>query len=272
VVEDNYFYHCNGEAEIISIKSGENVVRRNLFDECEGSVVLRHGNNNVVEGNYFLGNGKEQTGGVRVINAGHRVAGNYFADLTGHDFRGALVIMNGIPNSPLNRYAQVRDVLIENNIFVNCERVELAAGKSAELSLPPTGVTLKNNLFYSPKLPNPFQVYDDINGLTFSNNLLQISGKGPAIKGLDAAVLTVQKSADGLLVPTPKGAPQTTLRRPLTAAEAGPRWFRPDATKAMPRTGRVWPVPAAEKDAMRQVCLAAQVDDIIELTPTPTSI
>ncbi|GAB3873852.1 hypothetical protein GCM10028824_26120 [Hymenobacter segetis] len=264
VVEDNYFYHCNGETEIISIKSGENMVRRNLFEECEGSVVLRHGNNNVVEGNYFLGHGKEQTGGVRVINAGHRVAGNYFADLTGHDFRGALVIMNGIPNSPLNRYAPVRDVLIENNTFVNCESVELAAGKSAELSLPPTGVTLKDNVFYSPRLSNPFHVYDDISGLAFSNNSLQISGKGPDIKGLDAAVLTVQKSADGLLVPTPKGALKTTLRRPLTAAEAGPRWFRPEDAKAAPRTGRV--VPAANTEALHQNCQMAKPGDIIELT------
>jgi poly(beta-D-mannuronate) lyase len=266
VVEDNYFYHCNGETEIISVKSGENVVRRNLFDECEGSVVLRHGNNNLVEGNYFLGNGKEQTGGVRVINAGQRVLSNYFADLTGRDFRGALVIMNGIPNSPLNRYAQVRDALIENNVFVNCANVELAAGKSAELSLPPTGVVLKNNIFYSPKLPNPFHVYDDISGLSFSNNALQISGKGPDIKGMDAAVLTVQKSADGLLVPTPKGAPKTTLHRPLTAAEAGPRWFRPTSAGAAPRVGRV--VPASTSEELQRVCKAAKPGDIIELTKT----
>lgn len=264
VVEDNYFYHCNGETEIISVKSGENVVRRNLFEECEGSVVLRHGNNNVVEGNYFLGHGKEQTGGVRVINAGHRVVGNYFADLTGHDFRGALVIMNGIPNSPLNRYAPVRDVLIKNNTFVNCESVELAAGKSAELSLPPTGVTLQNNIFYSPQLPNPFHIYDDISGISFSNNSLQISGSGPNIKGLEAAVLTVQKSADGLLVPAPQGAPKTTLHRPLTTAETGPRWFRPEGAKAAPRIGRV--VPAATAEDLRQVCQMAKPGDVIELT------
>ncbi len=63
VVEENYFYHCNGEAEIISIKSGDNVVRRNVFEECAGAVVLRHGNNNRIEGNYFLGhNGPRPAG------------------------------------------------------------------------------------------------------------------------------------------------------------------------------------------------------------------
>src|SRR5204863_8943371 len=48
-IVDNYFEHCDGETEIISIKSGSNVVRGNLFKECQGGVVLRHGNNNTVE-------------------------------------------------------------------------------------------------------------------------------------------------------------------------------------------------------------------------------
>ncbi|RZK45515.1 MAG: hypothetical protein EOO59_20930, partial [Hymenobacter sp.] len=147
---------------------------------------------------------------------------------------------------------------------MNCESVELCAGKSAELSLPPAGITLKNNVFYSPKLRNPFHVYDDISGLAFSNNALQISGPGPDITGLDAALLTPQISADGLLVPTLKGAPQTTRHLPLTAAEAGPRWFRPEAQQATPRTGRV--VPASTPEALHRVCQVAQPGDVIELT------
>lgn len=267
IVEDNYFYHCNGETEIISIKSGENVVRRNVFEECEGAVVLRHGNNNLIEGNYFLGNGKEQTGGVRVINAGHRIVGNYFADLTGQDFRGALVIMNGIPNSPLNRYAPVHDVLIENNTFVNCEHVELGAGKDAERTVAPQAVTLKNNVFYGPKLANPFRLYDDMSGLTFTDNLFDISGSSPSIKGLSAGTFTEQKSADSLLVPVAKGAPKATFRRPVTAKETGPRWFQPAATPA-PRTGKVWPVRAGQPDELRRACQTAAAGDVIELTQT----
>ena len=73
IVEDNYFYRCSGEVEIISIKSCENTVRRNVFYKCEGGLVLRHGNRNLLEGNYFIGNNKPHTGGIRVINAGHRI-------------------------------------------------------------------------------------------------------------------------------------------------------------------------------------------------------
>jgi len=52
-ITDNYFDNCDGETEIISIKSGANTIRGNLFKECQGSVVLRHGNKNLVMDNLF---------------------------------------------------------------------------------------------------------------------------------------------------------------------------------------------------------------------------
>jgi len=51
VVEDNIFEKCNGEIEIISNKSGNNIYRNNLFLESEGILTLRHGNTCLVEGN-----------------------------------------------------------------------------------------------------------------------------------------------------------------------------------------------------------------------------
>jgi poly(beta-D-mannuronate) lyase len=60
------------------LKSCSNVVEENIFKESQGSVVLRHGDNNLVKGNYFLGNDKVATGGVRVINKGQKVIHNIF--------------------------------------------------------------------------------------------------------------------------------------------------------------------------------------------------
>ena len=77
-IRDTFFEHCDGETEIISIKSCWNNIRNNLFKKCQGSVVLRHGNYNTVENNIFLGNNKEGTGGVRVINKGQWVVNNLF--------------------------------------------------------------------------------------------------------------------------------------------------------------------------------------------------
>ncbi len=58
IVEGNYFEYCNGEVELISIKSCENRILNNTFFESEGGVCLRHGNRNEVAGNYFIGNNK----------------------------------------------------------------------------------------------------------------------------------------------------------------------------------------------------------------------
>src|SRR6185369_16670177 len=120
VVEDNFFEHCNGDVEIISSKSIGNTFRRNTFFECEGALSLRHGNGSTVEGNYFFGNHKPLTGGVRIVGEDHTVFNNYFADLAGSSSRAPLAIMQGITNSPLNGYFQVKRAMVAFNSFVNC--------------------------------------------------------------------------------------------------------------------------------------------------------
>jgi len=57
VVENNYFDRTNGEVEIISIKSGKNIVRGNVFFEAQGTLTMRHGNDNLIEENVFLAMG-----------------------------------------------------------------------------------------------------------------------------------------------------------------------------------------------------------------------
>lgn len=169
VVEYNTFEKCNGEVEVISNKSCNNIFRYNLFLESQGSMVMRHGNNCLVENNVFLGNNQPYTGGVRIINEGHVVRNNYFAGLTGADFRGPLVMMNGVPNSPLNRYNQVKDAKVQNNIFYDCSSFQLCAGSDAERTLPPVNSVIENNVLYSDK-EEIVTVFDDVTGITFKNN------------------------------------------------------------------------------------------------------
>ena len=117
LVEHNYFDRCSGEVEIVSNKSGGNIYRGNTFFESRGTLTLRHGGDTLVEGNLFDGNDAPFTGGVRVINPRQTVRNNYFRRLTGTRFSGALVVMNGVPDSPINRYHQVDGAVIENNTF-----------------------------------------------------------------------------------------------------------------------------------------------------------
>ena len=81
IVEDNVFFRCSGENEIISVKSCHNVLRRNLFYESAGGLVCRHGHYNVIESNTFIGHNLRGTAGIRIINQGHTVYDNYIKDV-----------------------------------------------------------------------------------------------------------------------------------------------------------------------------------------------
>ncbi len=146
LVEHNYFDRCDGELEIISNKSCENVFRGNTFENCAGTLTLRHGDRCLVVDNQFYGHGKRNTGGVRVIGEDHRVLGNYFEGLRGTGTRAALCLMNGIPDSPPTGYFQVKRALIAHNTIVDCTEVA-AIGYSAgsEASLAPVDCLFAGN-------------------------------------------------------------------------------------------------------------------------------
>lgn len=146
LVEGNLFERCNGEVEIVSSKSCENIYRGNTFSACEGALTLRHGKRCLVDGNFFLGEGKARTGGVRIIDEGHAVVNNYFADLAGDDTRSALTMMNGRVDSPLNGYFQVRRVLVAFNTFIHCKSNFLIGKADGSETLAPTDCVIANNL------------------------------------------------------------------------------------------------------------------------------
>ena len=179
IIEGNYFERCNGEGELISNKSGDNIFINNTFFECEGSLVLRHGNNGIVAGNWFMGNGKKLTGGVRIINEGHRIYNNYFSKLTGDEFRSALSIMNAIPDSPPSGYAAVKNVIVANNTFYDCTTPWsfcVGAGQK-NATVRPESTLLINNLVYCPEESKLIVSYDKTDGITLENNIM-VNDKG----------------------------------------------------------------------------------------------
>jgi len=126
LVENNYFDQTNGEVEIISVKSGKNTLRGNVFYEARGTLTLRHGNGNIVEQNLFLGNGVAHTGGIRVINKHQMIRNNYLQGLKGYRFGSGFTVMNGVPDSSINRYHQVENALLVNTILLLKLSLELA--------------------------------------------------------------------------------------------------------------------------------------------------
>ena len=161
----------DGEVEIVSSKSNGNIFRGNLFLQSRGSLTLRHGDDNLVERNIFLGYGKDYTGGIRVINRNQIVRENYLEGLRGAGFASALTVMNGVPNSPVNRYVQVTGARIERNTVVDSAQVSLGAGASEERTAAPADSTMRANLFAGVAGKSLFSVEADISGIAFTNNV-----------------------------------------------------------------------------------------------------
>ena len=170
MVKNNYFDRCDGELEIISNKSGNNRFIGNVFFQSKGTLTMRHGNDTLVEDNIFLGNDVDHTGGIRVINKRQTVRNNYIEGLKGYRFGSAIAIMNGVPNSKINRYHQVEDSVIENNTVINSDHIQFASGSDAERSAVPIRSHFRDNLIYQKSQNDPFTVFDDISGITISNN------------------------------------------------------------------------------------------------------
>lgn len=169
-VEDNVFYQCNGEMEVISNKSGHNTIRNNLFYECVGTLTLREGNFAEVYGNYMVGNGVKGTGGIRIIGEGHRVFHNYLTGLTGTGLKAAISLMDAMPNSALNGYMQVKKAEVRNNTIINCaEAIEIGAGKRDDRSLPPTRIAIIGNLVLAS---DPIVYTDQPLGIKIRRNLV----------------------------------------------------------------------------------------------------
>ena len=196
LVANNLFDHCNGEVEVISSKTNFNEFRNNVFYKSEGSLVTRHGNYCIVDGNYFIGDGiSPSIGGVRLIGTGHWVTNNYFYNLKGQTFRSPLAVMNGILKSPLNRYIQVTDVVVAHNSWVNCTSPwQFGVGSNIDQKdiLPaseirsetPIRTLVADNLIYNAVGDSmPIVRHDSIDGVDFKSNV--INNQAVDFKGVD---------------------------------------------------------------------------------------
>jgi poly(beta-D-mannuronate) lyase len=267
VVEDNYFEACSGEVEIISNKSGGNIYRRNVFVRSQGALVLRHGNGNLVEDNVFLGGGVPHTGGVRVINADQTVRDNYFQGLGGDDFTSALVLMNGVPNSPLNRYNQVLNARIENNVFVDVKQVLFGAGADQERTLAPAESTLSGNLFLGSGGKAVFKATAPVDGVTFTANVVDGVAPLDGATGFEVRKIGRETLADGRVYPDAAARKALGLKEPiklLAREETGVAWYPKGDQTAAFDSGRVLKIKPGQ-DQLSTAAAKAGAGDVIEL-------
>ena len=266
LVENNYFDRCDGELEIISNKSGHNTFRANVFFESRGTLTMRHGNDNLVEDNVFLGNGVDHTGGIRVINARQVIRNNYMEGLAGYRFGGALVVMNGVPNSSINRYHQVDSAIITNNSIVESDHIQLAAGSDEERSATPINSQFKDNLILNASGKDTFTVYDDVSGIEFSGNALNNVTEPRLTEGFISTGLSLLRGENGLIYAPETQAGASRQLQPIAKRDTGVNWYPKPEQKAPFGHGRTIELtPSAVSIAL--AVQQADTGDVIRLAP-----
>jgi poly(beta-D-mannuronate) lyase len=258
VVEDNLFDRCDGEIEIISSKSCENVYRRNTFLDCAGMLTLRHGNRCTVEGNFFIAHHKRGSGGIRVIGEDHTIVNNYIDGVE----KGAFWITSGIPDSPLKGYCRARGCVIAFNTVVDSAGpyLDLSAGfGTSNRSLRPENITIANNVFVVASKETLIQGTDG-DGFKWLGNFADGDiPLGGEYVGITVTDLKLTKAKDGLWRPAVdspvRAAAEGSFRgieididgqprkgrfdagcdqlshepvtsQPLTAGDVGPEWMK----------------------------------------------
>jgi hypothetical protein len=107
-------------------------------------VVLRHGNENQINGNIFLQN----EGGVRIYGYGHNITNNYFKENHGDGVMQTLILGRGTveedEEGSNDEYRQTEDVLVLNNTFVDNESNIVYGYGSGDLE--PSDIQIDGNI------------------------------------------------------------------------------------------------------------------------------
>jgi hypothetical protein len=187
VIEYNLFEECNGDAEIISVKCDDNIIRSNTFLRCQGSVCLRQSSRSLIEGNYFFGEGKAGTGGVRVFRDSNIVINNYFTGLTGKGYAGTLALPNGDKEDFVAHAAghlpPAHNIIAFNTLVGNTHNIEIGFTHGGKAELPPHDNVIANNLIVG-NLNDAFEIYTVPVNQIFEGNICLLSQK--AKMGIDA--------------------------------------------------------------------------------------
>ncbi|MCF8390693.1 MAG: T9SS type A sorting domain-containing protein [Bacteroidales bacterium] len=149
-VANNLFEECDGDPEIISVKCNKNNVSHNTFLRCQGTLSLRHGNESIIEGNFFLGEGAEGTGGVRIYGSDHKIINNYFEGLTGTKWDAPITLTEGDAeegDGGLTKHFRIERAIIANNTLINNDYgIEIGYDNNGSYSKPPRDVIIAYNV------------------------------------------------------------------------------------------------------------------------------
>jgi len=231
-VENNLFEGCNGEIEIISNKTSNNVFRGNVFKGNRGMLTLRNGHNNLVEGNVFLGDGVKKSGGVRITGKQNKIVGNYFAGLLGSGARSALTVMTGTKNTDgKGGYNQVNGNLIASNILLN-NKGGIYVGYISKRwrdhdHFHPISTRIENNVVLGAG-KKQLILKKKIAGIHWKGNSISASlpEKAAGIDGIEKTSVELMQGPAGLMVPKRLEKQLAQKLNKLSKSFVGASWRR----------------------------------------------
>jgi hypothetical protein len=222
----NLFERYDGEVETISVKSGGNVIRENTFREVAGTLTLRHGNGNKVEQNYFIGNHKPGTGGIRVTGENHVVRNNLLQDIEGR-VGGVISLMCARDKpGPEVDYEPLRTLELRGNVVADSSApaLKVDAGCGSTRTVRPSGVTVAGNLVAGSKAP----MVDGEPGSGWSWSENRFDGAGQEripTNGVTRSAGLLSRDKNQVYRPAAQRGVGPT-DPPLTPADVGPSWWK----------------------------------------------
>lgn len=263
IIEQNLFEDCNGDPEVISIKSSGNTIRNNTFVNNKGSLVLRHGNNNVVSENVFLGNGDSQMGGIRVYGSDHKIVQNYFENVGNPETYGAISVPAGnVDEGSGNLSSHFRPVntTIRGNILIN-NNYSIVVGNSSNGSRSPRNTTFEDNIVTGTK--RQLFLVRSTENTQYKNNIAYPQGN--ASVGLPTSPNTIRNENPNLTPLTVDDGSSVRKKIPglkrLLRSDVGPTTTTPQPTNTPTRSVTQTPQPTSSGSVSIEIYAAGNTSN-----------
>jgi hypothetical protein len=249
--EYNLFVRCTGENELISNKSSGNTYRYNTFlDSVGAQMSQRHGNFNLIYGNYF-----RNTDGIRIYGDDNQIWSNYLegnssginigngdgevesgAALTSHDKPDrTLIAFNTLINNTAQYFMQGRTGGLGASHTTFADNIIQGGGQAASISTsaPYSSPVWEGNIVWNTTagdMPSGTYTVEDPKLVADASGVFHLASNSPAINAAVGSFSSIVVDQDGQARPggasNDVGADEVStapvIAKLLTTADVGP--------------------------------------------------